>query len=138
MYSKPAVLGLAAALGLVGFYWILMTLLSGPDAAWEQLKALWPYMLPLAGGFGIQVGLFSLIKQTIKTKSSLAAGGTSAGVGMLACCAHHGADVLPLIGFSALSIFLLKYQIPVLILSLIINLSGVLYMLTQIRKIHID
>lgn len=56
---------------------------------------------------------------------SLAAGGASAGASMLACCAHHATDVLPFLGLSALSIFLTRYQIPILLGSLAINIIGI-------------
>lgn len=114
-----------------------MMLLSGWTAAVEQFRSLWWLMLPLAAGFGIQVGLFSLIKSTIKTKSSIAAGGTSAGIGMLACCSHHVTDVLPLIGLSGVSIFLLRYQIPILSISIGINLIGIFIMLKHLKMVSL-
>lgn len=128
---KNIIFGLFAALSLLAFYVITMTAFSGLDSAVEQFRALWYLMLPLAGGFGIQVGLFFLIKQTINTKSSLAAGGTSAGVSMLACCAHHLTDVLPVIGLTGLSVFFAKYQTAMLVISIIINALSIAYLLNK-------
>lgn len=79
-------------------------------------------MIPIAGAFGLQVGLFTKLHAQ---KRSLAAGGSSATVSMLACCAHHATDALPFLGLSAASLFLARYQIPILAVSLAINLIGV-------------
>ena len=51
-------------------------------------------MVPLASGFGIQVGMYSKLRESvrIKTKGTLVASGSSAAAGMVACCAHHLAD----------------------------------------------
>ena len=113
-----------------------MTLLSGFAAAIEQFQALWYLMVPLAVGFGIQVGLYAKLKQAIqqKTQGALAAGGTSAGVGMLACCAHHAADVLPVLGLSAAAMLIDRYQVPFLMASLLINLIGIAVMWRHLTK----
>lgn len=63
------------------------------------------------------------------------ASGVSASVAMLACCAHHATDVLPLVGLSGISIFLARYQIPLLVVSLIINGMGIYIMLKHLQKL---
>lgn len=118
-------------------YAITMIALSGWQAAVEQFSALWWLMLPLVAGFGIQVGLYTKLKESLRRKAqaALTAGGTSAGIGMLACCAHHATDVLPFIGLSGLTIFLTRYQIPILALSLGINLFGIMLMLKHLQMV---
>lgn len=111
---RSVVIGLIAAGALLALPAILMP---------SQLRALWWLMVPLAGGFGVQVGLYFRLRQ--RRKAMLAAGGASAGTGMLACCAHHLVDVLPIIGLSAVSSLLAVYQVPILIISLIINTWGI-------------
>ncbi len=77
----------------------------------EQTAELWYWVLALAGGFGVQAGLFSFIRQSFRerraaaTASVATSGGVSAG-SMAACCAHHLSDVLPLLGLSGLAAFL--------------------------------
>jgi hypothetical protein len=44
---------------------------------------------------------------------------------MLACCAHHLVDVLPLVGLSAASAMLSDYRGPLLALSLGTNALGI-------------
>lgn len=137
---KPYLYGLGGTIGLLSLYAVTMTILSGWGAAVEQFSALWYLMMPLAASFGIQVGLytkaregvFSIYESEIRHADqsaggagSLAAGGASAGASMLACCAHHATDVLPFLGLSALSIFLTRYQIPILLGSLAINIIGI-------------
>lgn len=161
--------GLLAMIGLLALYALTMTILTRSwEATLEQFQALWWLMVPLAAGFGIQVGLYAklrrreahlfaatataLAKGTTKTERGLdlgrrenqgvptkapVVGGISASVGMLACCTHHATDVLPLLGLSGLSLFLSVYQIPLLILSLAINIAGIGIMTRQLRKIHL-
>jgi len=59
---------------------------------------------------------------------------------MIACCAHHVANVLPIIGLSGLSAtltFFEKYQIPFIVLGIFSNLFGITMMLNVIQKTRI-
>ena len=53
---------------------------------------------------------------------------------MLACCAHHLTDVLPILGLSSAAIFLNLYKTPLLWLGIGMNLVGIVYMLRKIRE----
>src|SRR6266540_6327630 len=59
--------------------------------------------------------------------------GTSAAA-MLACCAHHLADVLPIVGVAGAAVFLNAYKTPLLWLSIVMNLAGVVYLLRKIQR----
>ena len=55
---------------------------------------------------------------------------TAAGTGtstaaMVACCAHHVADALPLLGLSAAAVFLNDYRTPVMSVGLAMNALGI-------------
>ena len=134
--KKPIFYGALSSVGLLSLYAVTMTLLSGWGAAVEQFTNLWYLMVPLAAGFGIQVGLYTKLKAKIRerSKGALAAGGTSAGTAMLACCAHHATDVLPLLGLSGVSIFLTQFQKPILLVSLGINVLGIIMMLKHLKN----
>lgn len=134
---KPYIVGLLASLGLLALYFTTMTLFSDWGATIEQFRALWFLMLPLAAGFGVQVGLYTKLKTAMrqKTGAALATGGTSAGVSMLACCAHHATDVLPFLGLSGLSVFLIAYQKPILLVSLGVNTIGIVVMLKHLKRL---
>lgn len=95
-------------------------------------------MVPLSLGFGIQVGLYRNLKQLSKSggyHAAMAGSTATSTIGMIACCAHHLTDVLPILGLSAISIFLVNFQIPLLIVGLFSNIIGIIYLLRTQRKI---
>jgi presenilin-like A22 family membrane protease len=53
---------------------------------------------------------------------------------MVACCAHHLTDVLPLVGLAGAAFFLAAYQWLFLLLGVLSNLVGLVFMLGQLRK----
>src|SRR3989338_6918650 len=108
-----AVIGATAMAGLFLFYVLTMKILAGSwDAVWWQWRQLWYLMLPLIAGFGIQAGLFYYIKSLRRRISAkmMAANSASSTVGMIACCAHHAVDLAPLLGLTALTLWLTAYQ----------------------------
>ncbi len=85
---------------------------------------------PILLGFGIQVGLFTYLKTVIHaaargTGALAGAGGGTSTAAMVACCAHHVTDVLPLVGLSAAATFLAEYRIPFMLAGLATNLVGI-------------
>jgi hypothetical protein len=121
--------GALATAGLVALYLGLISLAQGFDHAIYQLRADLPFVAAVALGFGIQVGLFAELRAThSRSRRSGAMTAASAGAGgaaMLACCAHHLVDVLPLIGLSAATVFLNDYRAPLAALSLGMNALGI-------------
>lgn len=130
--------GLTGTAGLIAFYFLTMRLLAGSwEAAISQFKALWYFMIPLSIGFGVQVGLYKSINDLRKmnsTKNVMAVNTTTSTVAMIACCAHHFTDVLPILGLSAISIFLVQFQKPILILGIISNALGILFLINALSK----
>ncbi|MBI2310078.1 hypothetical protein HYU89_04250 [Candidatus Collierbacteria bacterium] len=125
------VIGMAAMVGLFLFYSLTMRFLAGSwDAAWWQFRQLWFLMTPLIAGFGVQIGLFSYIKFLSHSTANkiVAASSATSTVSMIACCAHHLTDVVPLLGLSAVSLWLTAYQRPLLIIGILSNLAGIIYM----------
>jgi hypothetical protein len=53
---------------------------------------------------------------------------------MVACCAHHLTDVLPLIGLAGAAVFLTAYQSIFLLLGLLSNVVGIVYLLGVLRR----
>ncbi|MFZ2202319.1 MAG: hypothetical protein WAV56_02870, partial [Microgenomates group bacterium] len=69
------------------------------------------------------------------TPSMMTAANTGmSGVSMVACCAHHLTDVLPLFGLAGLSLFLTRYQVWLLGVGIASNFVGIVYLLRQINK----
>lgn len=124
--------GVLAAGGLLALYAATMTILNGWAAMVEQFIALWYLMVPLAAGFGVQVGLYTRLR---RGNAGVAAGGVSGGAAMLACCAHHATDVLPFLGLSGASLLLTQFQKPLLLVSLGINGLGIAVMLRHLKKL---
>ena len=53
---------------------------------------------------------------------------------MLACCSHHLADILPIVGISGAALFLNAYKTPLLSLGISMNLVGIVYLLRKLRQ----
>ena len=85
-------------------------------------------------GFSVQAGLFVYVRRLLSLRArGGAAAATATGTGtstvaMVACCAHHVTDALPVLGLSGAAIFLNDYRIPLMVAGLAVNATGVLYM----------
>ncbi|MBI4330069.1 MAG: hypothetical protein HY673_02165 [Chloroflexi bacterium] len=143
LVSRPAITGILAGLALLGFYFLLLSVANSWEHALEQFAGMWYWIMALVTGFGIQVGLFSYARSYIKGAARAGATAELAGTGtvstgsMVACCAHHLSDVLPLLGISAALVFLDKYQFFFVVLGLVSNLVGITVMLSIIQKHHL-
>ena len=60
--TSPFIAAIAATVILLGLYFSVLTIVSGWGFTIEQFGAFWPYILPLSFGFGIQVGLFTHLR----------------------------------------------------------------------------
>jgi YHS domain-containing protein len=133
---RPIAFGLLAVLGLLTFYLGIITLAQGWAHAIEQLADDRNFIGAIALGFGTQIGLFTYLRGL---HAHAAAGGVAASTGtsataMLACCAHHLADILPIVGLSGAAIFLNAYKTPLLWLGILMNLIGIVYLLRKVRQ----
>ena len=134
--KKFILIGFIAGLSLLFLYFLILSLANSFSHAVSQFSEMWYWILILAVGFGAQVGLYTFIREKLKTapgKVLAASGGISTG-SMVACCLHHLADVLPLMGLAAAALFLIKYQIFFLIIGILSNLIGIIIMLEIIQK----
>ncbi len=134
-------IGLTACFALLILYFSIMIIATDSIAVTvNQFKDMWYWLIALSFGFGIQTGLFVKIRSILKGSTKTAAGLTSAsgstsGISMVACCAHHLTEILPALGISGIAIFLTNYQIPLIILGLVMNMGGIVYMLRVIHTI---
>lgn len=140
--GKSIIYGLMAGIGLLAVYFVVMRLGSGSwDYTVSELERLKFWVASLVLGFGIQVGLYSFLRNCQKTDDSMATGATAtsattSSVAMLACCAHHLTDILPFLGLAAAATFLATYQEWFLGLGILSNLVGILVMIKQIRRMQ--
>jgi cation transport ATPase len=133
---RPFAAACFAVAGLLGFYLGVITLAQGWSHAVQQLSADRWYIGAIALGFGAQVGLFVYLRAL---HARAATGGMAASTGtstaaMLACCAHHLAELLPIVGLSGAAILLNAYKTPLLWLGIVMNLGGVIYLLHHIEQ----
>lgn len=133
---NPRVLGVAAGTGLLasaialGFYFGVLTLVSGWQLTVEQFGDWWPFIVALATGFGIQVGLFVYLRRAVHEAASgkvMLATGTTSGAAMLSCCTHYLVNLLPVLGTTGLVSFVGAYQVELFWFGIASNLAGIAY-----------
>ncbi|MGB8648409.1 MAG: hypothetical protein WCF84_24450 [Anaerolineae bacterium] len=142
----PVLTGLVGALALVGVYLGILSLLQSFDHALGQLSQDWLWVGLVAIGFGAQLGLYAYLRLIIRTTklagaSALTGAGTGTStLGMVACCAHHITDIVPLIGLTSASglsgvvAFFGDYKSEIIWLGLLVNLVGITLSLRTIRR----
>jgi hypothetical protein len=138
----PVGAGLAGS-GLIALiYFGLVSWAESPqhalDLFWEDRWIVFPIIL----GFGVQMALYVILKKRLfipvaSTGPSSALAGASGGMStaaMVACCAHHVTDVLPVLGLTAAATFLAQYRIAFMLVGLATTLLGILVMLAILFK----
>lgn len=137
----PLGIGLLGMLALSGVYLGIVSLAESPqhalDLFWEDRWLVVPIMI----GFGVQVALYAFVRtgghlarHGAGASASTAAGGGLSTVAMVACCAHHVADLLPIVGVSLAASFLAAWKTPLMALGLAANLIGIAVMLWLIQR----
>lgn len=128
--------GISATAALLGLYVGVLTVLSGYDFTISQFKEFWPFIVSLAIGFGIQVGLVLRLRQLTQAHRNVnrvvATSGTTSTVAMLACCTHYLANVLPVLGAVGAVSLVAQYQIQLFWIGLTFNAGGLIYILWQL------
>jgi hypothetical protein len=112
---------------------------GGVELFKAEFRELWYFLLPLIGGFGLQIWLFSHIRLYGKGegKKEVATTGCVSTGSMIACCAHHVTDILPFVGLTAAAVVLADYQRPLLLIGNLSNVIGAIWMLDIIQKFHL-
>lgn len=139
--SLPFAFGFAASGVLVLLYLGVVTWAQGSAHALELLAQDRAFVAAIASGFGIQVGLYSYLRLVVEYGMRMAAPTAATGVGtgtssaaMMACCAHHVADVLPVVGLSGAAVVLNDYRVPIMVAGLVINGVGVVIVLRAVLR----
>ena len=139
---RPAATGVLGAVALIGLYLGIVRFGSNswPHAV-ELLLSDWYLVAAVATGFGIQIGLFTHLRRLLRANGgvrsarAMAAGGTATSTtSMVACCLHHLADVMPVIGLSGAAVFFTTYKVPVILFGLATNALGIGMMVRTIRS----
>ena len=130
--------GLVGAAVLLGVYLGIISLAQGVEHAFAQLATDAIFVGLIAAGFGTQIALFVELR-TLDRRHRASAAVTAAGTGtsaaaMLACCAHHLVELLPIIGLSAAAVFLNAYKTPLFLVGIGMNLIGIIVIGRQLQK----
>ncbi len=133
----PLIAGLAGSLFLAGLYFGLV---SWAESAQHALDLFWEerwIVIPIIMGFGVQMALYTILKKRLFVPVSntgvsgaiTGASGTTSALAMVACCAHHVTDVLPILGLTAAATFLAEYQTAFMLVGLITTYGGISVMI---------
>ena len=114
----PVSAGFLGALFLATIYFGIVSWAESPKHAIELFWQDRWIVIPIIVGFGIQAALYTILKLRLfvpvgnigPSGPMMGAGGTTSTMAMVACCAHHVTDVLPIIGLTAAASFLAKYR----------------------------
>ncbi len=128
--------GTLATLILLSVYFAVTTFVSGWNFALGQFFRFWYYLVTLAVGFGIQMGLYSYLKAKISAGRMLAVSGTTSTAAMISCCAHYMVNFLPILGAVGIITVISQYQVQLFWVGLAFNFAGIAYMSYEISKSH--
>lgn len=138
--SKSIAWGLAASSLLLAIYFSIVSLISGVKFAGDQFGQFWYFVVSLALGFGIQIGLYNYLRQSIKHHNMTGAGkavavtGTTSTLAMISCCAHYLANIIPILGIAGFLSVIAQYQVKLFWIGLLFNLLGIVYVSSRIIK----
>ncbi len=125
---------------LLFFYFVIVSAISGFQFALSQFLSYWYFLISLAVGFGIQIGLYSYLKQLIKNSGAAMGGktvamtGTTSTLAMVSCCAHYLANIVPILGITGALAIVAQYQIEILGVGLAFNIFGIAFISNKIIK----
>jgi Cu+-exporting ATPase len=128
---KPLAAGAVAFLAMLAVYFGVLTLVSGWSFTVSEFARFWYFVVALAAGFGIQIGLYTALKQQLAHHHAggklVAASGTTSTAAMISCCAHYLTNVAPVIGAAGVVTLIAEYQIELFWLGLAFNAAGIVY-----------
>jgi len=112
---------------------MVVSLVSGWSFSLGQFSRFWYFVVTLAVGFGIQVGLYSYLKTKTSGKVLAVSGATSTAA-MISCCAHYLVNFLPILGAVGIITVISQYQIQLFWVGLAFNFAGIAYMFNKVLK----
>ncbi len=136
--GKALEIGLASGIGILLLYLAVLTVFQSYGFALYEFKRLWIWLVPLAIGFGTQIGLYISMRYDPAIKAGAATSGTISGGSMLLCCSHYVFNILPfigIVGISALSSFLMTYQKAFFSIGIASSVIGIILMSYHKRKV---
>lgn len=138
----PVGAGVAGAMFLAMVYLGIVSVAESPqhaiDLFWEDRLIVIPIIL----GFGVQMALYVTLKKRLfapvahtgPSGTLAGASGATSTLAMVACCAHHVTDVLPILGLTAATTFLAEYRIAFMLVGLGMTMVGIAVMLVILLR----
>lgn len=149
MHYKSIIYGFIGAVLLLAVYFFVVGFISGLPFALNQFEQFWYFIVSLALGFGIQIGLYSHLKITINQRSNsptgtqdgasgqvLAVSGTTSTAAMVSCCTHYLANILPIIGTAGIISIIGQYQTEIFWIGLAFNIAGIVYISRKVIQFY--
>lgn len=137
---KSLLWGAAGFVLMLALFFGVVSLVSGLDFTLEQFSQFRYFILALALGFGVQVGLYTSLRQLVGQKKlsgkMVAASGTTSTAAMVSCCAHYLVNILPVLGFTGFVTLVAQYQVELFWLGLAFNVAGILYIAPKVVKAY--
>jgi hypothetical protein len=132
--------GALAAAGMAGVYAVVVAGASGSVSHLaDQVRTDWYLLAPIIVGFGVQIGLVTELRRRQRlARDAAVAGAAGAGgstVGMIACCAHHLADVAPFVAVTGAATFLVTYRVAFMVVGLAATAVGVTVAARRLRHL---
>jgi hypothetical protein len=130
--------GMSASVVMFAFYVAVVRLASGSNAHLrDQLRADWYLVTMVALAFGVQVALFVELRRRHRSRAAstaaVSSGMGASTAGMIACCAHHLADLAPFLGLAGAATFLYDYRLAFVGVGLAINTVGITLAVLRLR-----
>lgn len=136
--AKSILYGVLASVILIGIYFVAVGLISEPSFAVSQWQKYWYFIVSLALGFGIQISLYSYLKNLIKSGHGegkvLGVTGTTSTAAMISCCAHYLANIVPILGIAGALSIIAQYQVKIFWVGLAFNMFGIVFIINKIIK----
>lgn len=134
--------GLLAGLLLFGFYFLILTLVSGWNFAKEQFFQYWYYIISLTVGFGLQICLYVYLKNTARNQHGsgkvLAVSGVTSTTAMISCCAHYLVNIIPVLGVVGGLSLIAQYQIQLFWVGLAFNFGGIIFIASKLINYRVS
>ncbi len=135
---RGAIAGIFGMVALLSAYFLILTAISGWAFTLDQFYASWYFIVSLAVGFGIQIGLYTYLRRAIHQGNGsgkvLAVSGTTSTAAMISCCAHYLTNILPVLGAAGIIALVAQYQTELFWFGLVSNAAGILYIGNKVVK----
>jgi len=136
--ARPAMFGMLAFGLLIAVYFGTLTLVSGWQFTLGQFAEFWYYIVPLGAGFGVQVALYSRMRQLLhqpqQGRTVMAASGATSTAAMVSCCTHYLVNIAPVLGATGLVTFATQYQVEFFWVGLAFNAGGIIFIGNKLLK----